>query len=118
MVSIGENSGTEQEESGSDTDIGSITVETVSVSGEDAPLPDAGADLEPNVVPVAAEVEEEEEEADKDDDPLSGDFMDIFENEDVVEVAAVVPGLATLTMSEVSIQTETTLEDVKSRYPL
>ena len=42
--------------------------------------------------------------------------MDIFESEDMVEPSIAIPGLQNLTMSEVASQTESTLEDVKSRF--
>jgi len=62
-----------------------------------------------------ATAEVAEETGGGDDSPLPLDLMDIFESEDMVEPTAVIPGLQNLTMSEVASETESVLEDVKSR---
>jgi len=62
---------------------------------------------------------EEETAAKADDDdqsPLSPDLMDIFDSEEMIEAAIVIPGLQNLTMNEVASETESMLEEVKSRF--
>ncbi len=53
---------------------------------------------------------------DDDQSPLSLDLMDIFDSEDMVEPTIAIPGLQNLTMNEVASETESILEDVRSRF--
>ncbi len=118
MDLIDENDGKEQESTGLEPDVQAAADETLADSaaaGEPSAEADEGSgqDAEPEATPE----ENEKERADADDGPLSLDFMDIFESEDMVEPTVAIPGLQTLTMSEVASQTESTLEDVKSQFP-
>ena len=53
---------------------------------------------------------------DDDQSPLSLDLMDIFDSEEMIEPTVAIPGLQNLTMNEVASETESTLEEVKSRF--
>lgn len=114
MDLIDENDGKEQESTGQEPDVQAAADETLADSAA-AGEPSAeagegsGQDAEPEATP-------EEDEKERADGPLSLDFMDIFESEDMVEPSIAIPGLQNLTMSEVASQTESTLEDVKSRF--
>ena len=108
MDLIDENDGKEQESAGLETDVQAAAGEPSAEAGEGS-----GQDAEPEATPE----EDEKERAGAGDALLSSDFMDIFENEEMIEPAVAIPGLQNLTMSEVASQTESTLEDVKSRFP-
>jgi len=118
MDLIDENDGKEQESAGLETDVQAVADETLADSTvADEPSTEAdegsGQDAEPQATPE----EDEKGRVDDHDDLLSADFMDIFESEDMVEPSIAIPGLQNLTMSEVASQTESALEDVKSRFP-
>ena len=108
MDLIDENDGKEQESAGLETDVQAVADEPSTEADEGS-----GQDAEPQATPE----EDEKRRVDDHDDPLSVDFMDIFESEDMIEPSVAIPGLQNLTMSEVASQTESALEDVKSRFP-
>ena len=91
--------------------------EDASVPGDaDEPAPEMeerpAEDAEPDATPEGTA----EAGDDDDDTPLPPDLMDIFEGEDMVEPTIVIPGLEHLTMNEVASETESVLEELKSRH--
>ena len=107
-------------------------------SEEEAPGTEEGVQADAGTAPADAAVEEPSAEAEEpqaqaedaepqatpegtgnaaaDDAPLAPDLMDIFESEELVEPAIVIPGLQNLTMNEVASETESVLEEMKSRF--
>ena len=117
MDLIDENDGKEQESAGLETDVQAAADETLADSAAaDDPSAEAGEGFDQDAEPQATPEEDEKERAGGGDALLSSDFMDIFESEDMVEPSVAIPGLQNLTMSEVASQTESTLEDVRSRF--
>ncbi len=108
MDLIDENDGKEQESAGLETDVQAVADEPSAETDEGS-----GQDAEPQATPE----KDKKERAGGTDALLSSDFMDIFENEEMIEPTVAIPGLQNLTMSEVASQTESTLEEVKSRFP-
>ena len=118
MDLIDENDGKEQESAGPETDAQAAADETLANPvAADEPSAEAGEGPGQDAEPQATPEEDEKARAGDDAGPLLPDLMDIFESEEMVEPSIAIPGLQNLTMSEVASQTESALEDVKSRFP-
>ena len=88
--------------------------ETPADTAADEPVAGAEEGSDRDAEPEAAP-EGREEAGDDDDSPLSPDIMDIFDSEDLVEPTIAIPGLQHLTMNEVASETESVLEEMRSR---
>ena len=115
MELLDEKDGNEEETAGAEAGV-RVGVEEVDASAPADELAAIAGELPAQDTEPQATPEEVEEAGDDDDDPLSIDLMDIFESEEMVEPTIIIPGLQHLTMSEVASETESVLEDVRSRF--
>lgn len=95
-----------------DSDIASFDEAAVQVAETIEDEPSAGITPDDGVDEESTGQDEEKEEG------LPLDLMDIFESEEMEENLVVIPGLLKLTMNEVASETESVLEELRSRFPV